>query len=362
VSRSFGLVGLPNAGKSTVFNALTAGGARVEAYPFCTIEPHHGVVGVPDGRLERLHALYPDKRKVPTTIEVVDIAGLVSGAAHGEGLGNQFLAEIRACDAILHVVRCFTDDQVAHPTGTVDVERDVEMVETELLLKDLDTLERRRERTAKVARTGDRAARAELETLERMITLVKEGVRLRECSLSPQEQQQLKELAPLTAKPILYVANVGEEGDNVHARALRSLARERGAACIAVRGRLEAEVAETAQGPEEYDAFLQEWGIERSALEELLQAAYGLLDLVTFYTVEGPEVRAWTVVEGTRAPEAGGVIHGDFRERFVLAEVMELEELLAAGDERALREEGRITRAGRDYVVKDGDVIHFICA
>ncbi len=362
MSRSFGLVGLPNAGKSTVFNALTDGGARVEAYPFCTIEPHRGIVGVPDDRLERLHSLYPDKRMVPTTVEVVDIAGLVSGAAHGEGLGNQFLAEIRACDAILHIVRCFADEQVAHPAGTVDVKRDVEMVEMELLLKDLDTLERRQQRTAKVARTGDRGAREEMESLERLITSVKQGVPLRELSLSPQEETRLKDLAPLTAKPILYVANVGEEGVNEHLRALSSLAQQRSAPCIAIRGRLEAEVAETAQGPEEYDAFLQEWGIERSALEELLQAAYGLLNLVTFYTVEGPEVRAWTVVEGTQAPEAGGVIHGDFRERFVVAEVMDLEELIAVGGERALRQEGRIIRAGRDYIVQDADVIHFICA
>ncbi|MFO8034260.1 MAG: redox-regulated ATPase YchF [Candidatus Bipolaricaulota bacterium] len=362
MSRSFGLVGLPNAGKSTVFNALTAGGARVEAYPFCTIDPHRGMAGVPDERLDQLHSLYPEKRKVPTTIEVVDIAGLVAGAAQGEGLGNQFLAEIRGCDAILHVVRCFGDEEVPHPTGAVDVNRDVEMVETELLLKDLETLDRRKGRTAKVARTGDRAARAELEALERLIEAVKAETPLRELSLSQAEHAQLKDLSPLTAKPVLYIANLGEKGENGHLQTLRSLAEGKGAPWIAVRGRLEAEVAEAAQGQEERVAFLEEWGIQRSALERLLQAAYRLLNLVTFYTVEGPEVRAWTVVQGTRAPDAGGEIHGDFRDRFVLAEVMDPEALLSAGTERELRDAGQITRAGRDYVVQDGDVIHFICA
>ncbi len=362
MSRAFGLVGLPNAGKSTVFNALTAGGARVEAYPFCTIDPHRGVAGVPDERLDRLHSLYPEKRKVPTTIEVVDIAGLVAGAAQGEGLGNQFLAEIRGCEAILHVVRCFKDESIAHPTGSVNVRRDVEMVEAELLLKDLETLQRRKERTAKVARTGDRAAKAELELLVRLIDGVKAAMPLRDLPLAPAEQNQLKDLSPLTAKPVLYVANLGEEGENQHFEALRSLAEGKGAPWIALRGRLEAEVAEAAQGPDERMAFLSEWGIEQPALEKLLQAAYRLLKLVTFYTVDGPEVRAWTVVQGTRAPDAGAEIHGDFRDRFVLAEVMDPEVLWSAGTEKTLRDAGKITRAGRDYVVHDGDVIHFICA
>ncbi len=362
MSRSFGLVGLPNAGKSTVFNALTAGGARVEVYPFCTVEPHRGIAGVPDNRLDQLHALYPEKRKVHTTIEVVDIAGLVSGAAQGEGLGNQFLAEIRGVDAILHVVRCFDDMNVAHPTGSLDVKRDIEMVNTELLLKDLDTLKKREQRAAKVARTGNRAAKDELEALSRMTEYVAAGTPLRVASLSSAEASLIREIAPLTAKPVLFVANLGDTQGDGHLEALRNHAAEEGAPWVGVRGRLEAEVAEVSQDVEERLVFLREWGLQQSALERLLQAAYALLDLVTFYTVEGPEVRAWTVVKGTRAPDAGASIHGDFRDRFVLAEVMDLAGLLAAGSERALRDAGKVTRAGRDYTVRDGDVIHFIAA
>lgn len=362
MSRSFGLVGLPNAGKSTVFNALTAGGARVEAYPFCTVEPHRGVAGVPDERLDQLHALYPKKRKVHTTIEVVDIAGLVSGAAQGEGLGNQFLAEIRGVDAILHVVRCFEDPNVPHPAGTLDVKRDAEMVNTELLLKDLETLNRREQRVAKVARTGNRAAKDELTALNRMVEHVAAGIPLRIVSLSSTEAALIRDIAPLTAKPVLFVANLGDSESNDHLKALSDHAASQGASWVSVRGRLEAEVAEVSQSEDERLAFLHEWGLEQSALERLLQAAYALLDLVTFYTVEGPEVRAWTVVSGTRAQDAGAEIHGDFRDRFVLAEVMDLAGLLTAGSERALRDMGRITRAGRDYTVHDGDVIHFIAA
>jgi hypothetical protein len=362
VTRSFGLVGLPNAGKSTIFNALTSAGAKVEAYPFCTIEPHHGVAPVPDERLDRLHSLFPEKKKVPTAIEVVDIAGLVAGASHGEGLGNQFLAEIRGVDAILHVVRCFQDPNVAHPTGALDVRRDIEIVETELLLKDLETLERRRARIRKLAQTGDKEARRELELLTRLIEAVGAGTPIRALGLSREELDRLKDLSPLTAKPVLFVANVGDEGKNELSTTVEEVARERGAGCVVIRGRLEAEVAEAAGDEEERRAFLSEWGLAESALSRLVRAAYELLSLVTFYTFEGPEVRAWTVPDGTTAPEAGGVIHSDFRDRFVLAEVMDLEELLAAGSERVLREQGKILRAGRDYLVRDGDVIHFICA
>jgi len=320
------------------------------------------VAPVPDARLDRLHSLFPEKKKVPAAIEVVDIAGLVKGAAQGEGLGNQFLAEIRGVDAILHVVRCFQDPDVAHPTGTLDVRRDIEIVETELLLKDLETLEKRRARIRKVAQTGDKEARKELELLERLIQGVGAGTPIRSLGLSQEELSRLKDLAPLTAKPVLYVANVGEEGENELSREVERLAAERGAGWVAIRGRLEADVAEAAQDEDERRAFLAEWGLSESALVRLVRAAYALLSLVTFYTFEGPEVRAWPVPEGTTAPEAGGVIHSDFRDRFVLAEVMDLEELLAAGSERALREQGKITRAGRDYIVRDGDVIHFICA
>ena len=360
--KSFGLVGLPNAGKSTIFNALTSAGAKVEAYPFCTIDPYHGVAAVPDERLDRLHSLFPEKKKVPTAIEVVDIAGLVKGASQGEGLGNQFLSEIRGVDAILHVVRCFEDPEVAHPTGTLDVRRDIEIVETELLLKDLETLERRRARIRKLAQTGDKEARKELKLLTRLIQAVGAGAPIRALDLPKEDLVRLKDLSPLTAKPVLFIANVGDEGENELSAEVERLAGERRAGCVVIRGRLEAEVAEAAFDELERKAFLSEWGLGESALSRLTRAAYGLLELVTFYTFDGPEVRAWTVQAGTTAPNAGGVIHSDFRDRFVLAEVMDLEELLAAGSERALREQGKIVRAGRDYRVRDGDVIHFICA
>jgi len=360
VSRSFGLVGLPNAGKSTIFNALTLAGAKVEAYPFCTIAPHHGVAAVPDERLDRLHALFPDKKKVPTTIEVVDIAGLVEGASHGEGLGNQFLAEIRGVEAILHVVRCFQDPNIAHPMGPLDVRRDIRVVEAELLAKDRETLKRARERTAKVARTGDRAAQAELALLDRLVGAVEGGIPIRNLGLSPDEFPLLRELAPLTAKPVLFVANVGDEGDNALSQTVAEIAAEGGAGWVLVRGKLEAELGEACPDEEERRAFLVEYGLAESALVRLVREAYTLLAMITFYTVEGPEVRAWTVPEGTRAPDAGAAIHTDFRDRFVLAEVMHIPDLLAAGSERALREAGQAHRAGRDYTVQDSDVIHFI--
>lgn len=362
MSRSFGLVGLPNAGKSTIFNALTLAGARVEAYPFCTIEPHHGVSSVPDERLDRLHALFPGKKKVPTTIEVVDIAGLVEGASQGEGLGNQFLAEIRGVEAILHVVRCFPDPDIAHPMGELDVRRDIQVVEGELLAKDRETLERRRERTAKAARTGDKPAQEEVALLDRLLDAVRDGKAIRTLRFSAQEMPLLRELAPLTSKPVLFVANVDDAGENDLSRAVAEVARESGAGWIIVRGKLEAELGEACPEEGERQAFLQEYGLTESALVRLVREAYRLLAVITFYTVEGPEVRAWTVPAGTKAPDAGAAIHTDFRDRFVLAEVMPLADLLAAGSERALREAGRVHRAGRDYTVQDGDVIHFISA
>ena len=360
MSRTFGLVGLPNAGKSTIFNALTAAGARVEPYPFSTLQAQKGIAPVPDPRLDRLHALFPEKKKVPTTIEVVDIAGLVEGASRGEGLGNQFLADIRAVEAILHVVRCFEDPDVAHPMGEIDVRRDIEIVETELLLKDLETLEGRRERIAKIARLGEKEAKEEFSLLERLIDGIQQGIPLRNQKLSPEEKEKLKGLSPLTLKPVLFVANVGDEGENEHAEKVAEIARERGAGCVVIRGRLEMELSELPE--EERREFLREYGLEGLAIERLVREAYRLLSVITFYTFVGPEVRAWTIPAGTKAPDAGAVIHTDFRDRFVLAEIMRLEDLESFRSEKALREAGKILRAGRDYVVQDGDVIHFIVA
>ncbi|MGQ9700747.1 MAG: redox-regulated ATPase YchF [Candidatus Bipolaricaulaceae bacterium] len=360
MSRTFGLVGLPNAGKSTIFNALTAAGAKVEPYPFSTLQAQKGVTPVPDPRLNRLHALFPQKKKVPTTIEVVDIAGLVEGASQGAGLGNQFLADIRNVEAILHVVRCFEDRDIAHPMGEIDVRRDIEVVETELLLKDLETLANHRERVAKRARLGEKEAQEELALLDRLIEGLERGVPLRSVPLSPLEKEKLKGLAPLTLKPVLFVANVGDSGENKHSAQVEELARERNAGWVAIRGRLEMELSELPE--EERRAFLQEYGLTGPAVERLVREAYRLLSVITFYTFVGPEVRAWTIPAGSKAPEAGAAIHTDFRERFVLAEIMRLEDLEHYGSEKALREAGKIVRAGRDHVVQDGDVIHFVVA
>ena len=358
---SCGLVGLPNSGKSTIFNALSGAGARVESYPFSTIEANVGAVPVPDGRLDRLAALFPDKKKVSTHLDVVDIAGLVGGASKGEGMGNQFLSEIRTVDAILHIVRCFANPNVAHVSGEVDPPRDIDVVETELLLKDFETLEKVKERLTREAKGKDRRLPARLFVWEQMLDQVAKGIPLRKLSLDREIEPLLRETSPLTAKPLLYVANVDEEGENDHSRAVERIAQQRGSEAIVIRGRIEAEIVETATNDEERNAYLKEWGLAETGLVKLIKIGYRLLNLVTFFTIEGPEVRAWTVPQGAVAPQAGAKIHSDFENRFVLAEVMPLEELLAAGSEKALREAGRVHRAGHDYVVQDGDVIHFIC-
>ena len=357
-----GLVGLPNAGKSTIFNALSNAGARVESYPFCTIEANVGTVSVPDERLNRLAALYPEKRKVPTHLEFIDIAGLVEHASDGEGMGNQFLSEIRAVDAILHVVRCFDAPDIVHVTGDLDPVRDLEIVQTELLLKDYETLSRVGKRLHQEMKGKDRKASARAAAWDRLLEGVAAGTPVRDLPIDSVIADQIRDAAPLTAKPVLIVANVGDGGDASKAEALLARARETGAEAVVIRGRLEAEIAEIADSPDERLSYLHEYGLESTGLHDLVQAGYRLLDLVTFFTFEGPEVRAWTVRHGATAPEAGARIHSDFAERFVLAEVMGLDDLEEEGCEKGLREKGRIHRSGHDYVVADGDVIHFICA
>lgn len=357
-----GLVGLPNAGKSTIFNALSNAGARVESYPFCTIDANMGTASVPDDRLERLARVFPDKKKVPTHLEIIDIAGLVEHAADGEGMGNQFLSEIRAVDAILHIVRCFEESNVAHVTGSIDPVRDVEIVETELLLKDLETLGRVAKRLSQQAKGKDRSSSGRLAAWQTLLDQVAAGSPIRSIPIQHTIESLVAETSPLTAKPCLLVANLGDTGQSAHWESVSQLAVERGAEAVPIRGRLEAEIGEIANSPQERSAYLSQYGMETTGLDLLIRAGYDLLNLVTFFTYEGPEVRAWTVPVGTTAPDAGARIHSDFADRFVVAEVMVLDELVEAGSDKPLREAGRIHRAGRDYVVSDGDVIHFVCA
>ena len=357
-----GIVGLPNVGKSTLFNAVSAAGAEAANYPFATIEPNVGVVAVPDDRLEDLARLAASARVVPTSVELLDIAGLVKGASQGEGLGNQFLSHIREVDAVIHVVRCFDDPDIVHVDGTVDPVRDVEVVRTELLLKDLDTVERRVQRSGKAARTGDRQAARQAQLADGLLAHLQSGAPGRSAPGGEEVAPLLAELGLLTAKPVLYAANVGEgdlpEADgNAHVAALRELARAEGAEVVVICAEAEAQIAEL--DPAERAEFLTDLGLERSGLDKLVHAAYRLLGLITFFTAGPKEARAWTVRAGTRAPRAAGEIHSDIERGFIRAEVIGYDDYVSLGSEQAVRDAGRLRVEGKDYVVRDGDVIHF---
>jgi len=355
-----GIVGLPNVGKSTIFNALTSAGAESANYPFCTIEPNVGVVAVPDPRLQALAEIVQPQQVLPTTIEFVDIAGLVRGASKGEGLGNQFLGHIRQVDAVAHVVRCFEDENVVHVDGAVDPLRDVEVIQTELNLADLATVEKRIARIDKQARSGDKEMQRELAVLRRVEVALNEGRPARAAGLEPEETASLKELCLITAKPVLYVANVGEDDladGNRHVERLREWARQEDAEVVVICGRIEAEIAEL-DGSEK-EEFLRELGLESSGLDRMIQAGYRLLGLLTYFTAGVKEVRAWTVPAGSRAPQAAGVIHTDFEKGFIRAEVIAYEDFIRAGGEAGAREKGLMRLEGKDYVVNDGDVMHF---
>jgi GTP-binding protein YchF len=355
-----GIIGLPNVGKSTIFNALCAGKAAANNYPFCTIEPNTGIVAVPDDRLTRLTSIVTTSKVVPAFLELVDVAGLVKGASKGEGLGNQFLGHVRNVDALVHVVRCFHDSDVVHVDGALDPLRDVETVNTELLLKDLETLERALERMRKAAKSGEKKLKDEVDELERVYATVSQGTPIYAVSEGTAGVSAVEELHLLTAKKVLYVANVGEDGlekESDDAGALREYAAARKAGCIGICGKIEAEIAELAPG--EQADFLQSMGLEEPGLHVLARSIYELLDLHTFFTAMPKESRAWTIPKGTSAVKAGGRIHSDMERGFICAEVLRLEDLEELGSEPALRSAGRIRQEGRDYVVQDGDVIHF---
>jgi len=358
-----GIVGLPNVGKSTLFNAITKAGAEAANYPFCTIEPNVGVVDVPDARLQVLHEMYNSKKTTPAAVRFVDIAGLVKGASKGEGLGNQFLEHIRQVDAIAHVVRCFVDPDITHVEGSIDPIRDIEIITTELCLADLDVVEKRIMKLARIAKSGSKEARAEDELLRRVKESLEQAKPARQLNLGEEELALLGDTNLLTLKPVLYVANVAEdevataETDNAYVQKVKAYAATEGAEVVAISAKVESEIAEL--DAEEAREFLAEIGEKESGLDRLIKAAFTLLGLLTFLTAGPDECRAWTIVKGTTAPKAAGKIHSDIERGFIRAEIVNYDDLIAAGSTTAAREKGKVRLEGKDYVMQDGDVTYF---
>ena len=354
-----GIVGLPNVGKSTLFNALTQAGIDAENFPFCTIDPNTGVVPVPDPRLNELASLVKPEKLIPASMEFVDIAGLVAGASEGEGLGNQFLAHIRETDAIAHVVRCFEDENIVHVSGSVSPADDIEIINTELALADLDSLSRISERLKRVANSGDKESISTLEVLSKVEASLESGEAIRNLELSDEEEAEIKSFHFLTNKPVLYVANVAEDGfnDNRMVEQVQKIANEEGAEVVTVSNQIEAELA--ALNDLERSEFLENLGLEEAGLDRVIRAGYKLLGLQQYFTAGPKEVRAWTIPVGATAPDAAGVIHTDFKKGFIRAEVISYEDFVVHGGEQRAKEAGKWRLEGKQYLVEDGDVVHF---
>ncbi len=357
-----GIVGLPNVGKSTLFNALTNAGAESANYPFCTIEPNVGVVAVPDKRMDVLAEMYNPEKYTPAVIEFVDIAGLVKGASKGEGLGNKFLSHIREVDAILHVIRCFSDDNIIHVDGSIDAMRDLETINLELIFSDMEILERRMDRVKK-AMKGDKSLATELEVLERVYAALEAGKCARTLDLTADELAMISEANLLTMKPIIYVANVSEDEagsepvDNIMYQSLKTHAASENAEVIAICAGIEAEIAELSD--DEKAMFLEELGIAESGLDRLIKKSYSLLGLISYLTAGPKEVRAWTIVKGTKAPQAAGKIHSDFERGFIRAEIVSFDDMMKCGSVNAAKEQGLMRSEGKEYVITDGDIVLF---